>query len=84
MCTQNELHIILDWMLKEYYSVHGEWEQLQEGLKIIWDKSSDLELKYGTIVSPAVIPFDEYERYKEDMPYYRNIENEGVEIVVCP
>ena len=47
MCTQNELHIILDWMLKEYYSVHGEWEQLQEGLKIIWDKSSDLELEYG-------------------------------------
>lgn len=60
--------------------VHGEREQLQEGLKIIWAKSSDLELEYGTIVSPTVIPFDEYEKYKEDMPYYRNIDNEGVEI----
>ena len=55
--------------------VHGKREQLQEGLKIIWDKSSDLELEYGTIVSPTVTPFDEYEKYKNDIPYYKNIEN---------
>ena len=45
------------------------------------DISSDLELEYGTIVSPTVIPFAEYEKYKNDLPYYRNIESEGVEIV---
>ena len=61
--------------------VEGERESLQKGLKNVWDISSDLELEYGTIVSPTVIPFVEYENYKNDLPYYRNIENEGVEVV---
>ena len=61
--------------------VEGERESLQKGLKNVWDISSDLELEYGTIVSPTVIPFAEYENYKNDLPYYRNIENEGVEVV---
>ena len=86
MCTHNELMIILEQMANIYHSVygsaivHGDRAQLQEGLKTIWDKSSNLELKYGTIVSPTVIPFDEYENYKKDLPYYRNIEAEGVDI----
>ena len=54
--------------------VQGDREKLQQGLKSVWDISSDLELEYGTIVS-------EYEKYKNDLPYYRNIESEGVEIV---
>lgn len=61
--------------------VRGERSHLQENLKKIWDISSDLELEYGTIVSPTVIPFEEFEKYKEDLPYYRNIQNEGVDIV---
>ena len=61
--------------------VQGDREKLQQGLKSVWDISSDLELEYGTIVSPTVIPFAEYEKYKNDLPYYRNIESEGVEIV---
>lgn len=61
--------------------VRGNRGELQNMLKIIWDCSSDLELEYETIISPTVIPYDEYERYKEDIPYYRNIENEGVTIV---
>jgi predicted nucleotidyltransferase len=50
-------------------------------LKKVWDISSDLELEYGTIVSPTVIPFEEFEKYKDDLPYYRNIQKEGVKIV---
>lgn len=61
--------------------VHGEREELQKGLKKIWDVSSDLELEYSIIVSPTVIPYDEFERYKNDLPYYRNIQKEGVDIV---
>lgn len=61
--------------------VQGDREKLQQGLKSVWDVSSDLELEYGTIVSPTVIPFAEYEQYKNDLPYYRNIEHEGVEVV---
>ncbi|MCM1154660.1 MAG: hypothetical protein NC314_03865 [Roseburia sp.] len=51
-------------------------------MKQVWDISSDLELEYGTILSPAVIPYDEYTRFMDVLPYYENIEKEGVEIVV--
>ncbi len=61
--------------------VNGNREDLQEQLKKVWMESSDLELQYETILSPTVIPYEEYEAYKEDLPYYRNIEKEGVEIV---
>ena len=29
------------------------------------------------IVSPLVIPYDEFEKYKQSLPYYRNIAEEG-------
>lgn len=60
--------------------VRGERQQLQNKLKSVWDVSSELELEYETIVSPTVIPYDEYEQYREDVPYYRNIAREGVMI----
>lgn len=61
--------------------VHGERLDLQEKLKKIWDLSSDLEIDYGVIISPTVIPYDEYVKFKDDLPYYRNIDREGVTIV---
>ena len=60
--------------------VRGNRSELQESLKKVWDVSSDLELEYETIVSPTVIPYDEFEQYRDDLPYYRNIANEGVRI----
>lgn len=62
--------------------VRGNRLHLQEGLKKIWDISADLELEYGVVVSPTVIPFEEFEAYKNDLPYYRNILREGVELCV--
>lgn len=62
--------------------VDGERENLQNELRKIWDVSSELEIEYETIVSPTVIPYKEYTQYKNILPYYRNIEKEGVEIVV--
>lgn len=58
--------------------VYGERYDLQQKLDKVWDVSSDLELEYGTIVSPTVIPFNEYMEYKEILPYYRNIQKEGI------
>ena len=60
--------------------VRGDRRSLQDKLKKVWDVSSDLELEYGTIVSPTVIPYEEYEKYKNDLPYYKNIAREGVKI----
>lgn len=44
--------------------------------------SSDLELEYGIFISPTVISYDEYVEYKKDVPYYRNISREGVNLDV--
>ena len=46
--------------------VRGERADLQNRLKDVWDVSSDLELEYETILSPTVIPYDEYIKYKEN------------------
>ena len=61
--------------------VRGSRADLQKKLREVWTLSSDLELEYETVLSPTVIPFDEYEEYREVLPYYRNIDREGVSIV---
>ncbi len=58
--------------------VQGSRPKLQDDLKKVWDCANDLELEYEVLVSPTVIPYDEYEKWKDELPYYRNIENEGV------
>ena len=61
--------------------VKGEREELQRKLREVWILSSNLELEYETILSPTVIPYEEFEKYRNDIPYYRNIEEEGIDIV---
>lgn len=60
--------------------VRGERIDLQNKLKTIWDLSADIGLEHDLIVSPAVIPYNEFEEYKEVLPYYRNIAQEGLKI----
>ncbi len=40
--------------------------------------SSDIDLEYGIMLSPSILSFSDFEKYKEDVPYYANIEAEGV------
>ncbi len=61
--------------------VRGNREKLQEQLKIVWNQTYDIGLDYDVVLSPAVIPYEEFERYQEELPYYRNISTEGVNIV---
>lgn len=60
--------------------VKGNRLDLQNQLKRIWDISADIGLENDVVVSPTVIPFDEYERYKQILPYYINIWKEGKQI----
>lgn len=60
--------------------VKGDRRQLQDQLKLIWGRVSDLELDYEIIISPTVIPYNEFENYKDILPYYRNIVQEGVKL----
>ena len=60
--------------------VRGERMQLQEQLKDVWDATAEVGLENDVVVSPSVIPYDEYMKYKETLPYYRNIAEEGQKI----
>ena len=56
-------------------------EMAQLKLKDIWDISSDLELEYGTIVSPTVIPYEEFEYWLGNTICVKDIDwngNEGI------
>ncbi|MCD7741018.1 MAG: nucleotidyltransferase domain-containing protein [Ruminococcus sp.] len=58
--------------------VKGARKEIQDKLEKVWDISHDLSMEYGIIVSPTVIPQDEFERCKNDIPYYKNIEKDGI------
>lgn len=60
--------------------VHGSRADLQKKLKAVWDISAELGLENDIIVSPTVIPYDEFVKYKKTLPYYRNIAEEGKKI----
>ncbi len=60
--------------------VRGERTELQEKLKSMWDFSAEVGLENDVVVSPTVIPYDEYIEYKNALPYYRNIAEEGRKI----
>ena len=60
--------------------VKGNRAELQEKLKQVWDTSADIGLENDVVVSPTVIPYAEYEEYKEILPFYMNIQKEGKRI----
>lgn len=57
--------------------VHGSRLDLQNKLKNVWDISAELSLDSDIVISPSVIPYDEFMKYKQTLPYYRNIAEEG-------
>ena len=60
--------------------VDGERLELQDKLKSIWTEAAMLGYENDVIISPMVIPRQEFEDYKEVLPYYRNIVREGVHV----
>lgn len=58
--------------------VKGNRIDLQKKLKLVWDISADIGLENDVMISPTVIPHEEYEKYREILPYYMNIQKEGV------
>ena len=57
--------------------VHGARPDLQEKLKRVWDVSAELGLDNDVVISPTVIPYEEFMKYQKTLPYYRNITEEG-------
>ena len=42
------------------------------------DAFVDLDLEYDQVISPALIEADHFEKWKNVLPYYANIRNEGI------
>ena len=40
--------------------VHGDRLSLQKKLYSVWDRSSDIGSAYDVVISPSVIPYDEF------------------------
>ena len=74
--AQHLMSISLPWWMEKE-------KHCSKKLKQVWDKSSELEIECETILSPTVIPCDEFEKYRESLPYYKNIEQEGIELYCC-
>lgn len=60
--------------------VNSERIHLKEYDDKIVSLMTELNLEYDVLVSFASIPIQEYNEYKEVLPYYRNIEQEGVKL----
>ena len=60
--------------------VHGDRRSLQEKLRTVWDVSSEIGQNYSVVISPTVIPYDEFETWRTRLPYYQNIITEGLQV----
>lgn len=60
--------------------VRGERYILQKRLEHVSDVSCDLGYENDIIISPTVIPYDEFQKYNTILPYYMNIIKEGKKI----
>lgn len=61
--------------------VRCDRETISEKSYAMAEFSSELDLMFGVMVSPSALPYDEYQRYLSDVPYYANIAREGVELI---
>ena len=56
----------------------------EEGIKKISDQISDLAfdfmMKYGVDISPVMTNIDHFNYWADNLPYYRNVRDEGVRL----
>ena len=57
--------------------VEGERIELQKKRHQVLSETLRMDLEYDIITSPKVIPKSDFEKYGEELPYYRNIKREG-------
>ena len=60
--------------------VDSSRELLRKHHKGLVEIMSNASLEYDIVVNISCIPLKDFEEYKEVLPYYRNIDSEGVRI----
>lgn len=58
--------------------VKGDRLDLQKKLRAVRKVANELCFNYDIVVSPVVIPEDEYTKYLNSSGYYKNIAKEGI------
>lgn len=56
-------------------------KEISEYSMKIWEKSADIEIDKGIVISPLVRNIDHFEAWSDVKPFYINIINEGVVLV---
>jgi len=56
-------------------------ENVNQHIDSMAEISTELGLTYGVVVSFIAIPKDEYEKWLPALPFYQNIEREGVRLI---
>ena len=60
--------------------VKGERLDVQDKRWLVRTDTNNMDLELDIITSPTAIPAGEFERYKDELPYYRNILKEGIRL----
>ena len=60
--------------------VKGERLDVQDKRWLVRSDTNNMDLELDIITSPTAIPAGEFERYKDELPYYRNILKEGIRL----
>ena len=56
-------------------------EEIREYSMKIWEKSADIDIDKGIVISPLIRNIDNFEAWSDVKPSYINIINEGVVLV---
>ena len=68
----------IDMMILAEVPVSECWQYTQT----IADKMTDMELLYDIIISVHVVSSPVFKQYMNDLPFYRNVDREGIRIAV--
>ena len=60
--------------------VKGERRDVQKKRWQLWADADKIDLEYDVLTSPTAIPANDFERYKDESGYYKNICKEGIRL----
>jgi predicted nucleotidyltransferase len=55
-------------------------ERLRKFREVVGDIMGELSMKHDKLVSLIEVPYNRYKKYLDVLPFYRNVNDEGVEI----
>ncbi len=73
-CDESDIDIML--------LIDMDRASLSKYKKDICKISSDLGLQFNIFISPILQDIDEFNKFKDDLPFFRNVTHEGVRIGV--